>query len=191
MRSRSRLNFLAAATLGALGLLASPAAAEDVESPIGGPITINDGAVANPYPAEVKLTGADGEITDVDVVVRMSHASPDDVDMAIVSPERRVEMLMSDACGGQDLVNADLFFDQDASTGLSDLGPCAAGSFKATDHTSAGIENFPPPGPGTAATHDLDNFVGESPNGTWQLAVLDDSGGDVGSIASWSYGSPP
>jgi hypothetical protein len=47
--------------------------------------------------------------------------------------------------------------------------------------------SFPDPAPaGLYASPSLSVFNGSNPNGTWQLYVIDDAAGDVGSITGWS-----
>jgi Ca2+-binding RTX toxin-like protein len=68
---------------------------------------------------------------------------------------------------------------------LPDEGLITSGSYKATDFETGDFFNTPAPG-GPYGT-DFSVFNGINPNGTWSLYVVDDVGGDAGTIAGgWS-----
>lgn len=175
--------------MGVAALLASVAAppaasAEVLFSGAGEPVSI--GAATTPYPSELFVSGADGDIVDVNVNVTLSHTWPDDVDIALVSPSGDAEVLMSDACGSGNLASAQLTFNDEAAVPLTDNGPCSSGTFKPTN-IGIGDDNWSGEGPGVVESASLASFDGEFPNGTWELFVLDDvPGEDDGSISSWS-----
>jgi subtilisin-like proprotein convertase family protein len=147
----------------------------------GGPsIQVLDNQTANPYPAELTVEGADGPVADVNVTLTLSHAQPDDLDIAIVSPENVAVVLMSDACGAVDFNNTVIRFDSEASQALP-MNNCTSGTFLPTE---AGPATFPSPGPQNT-TSLLPMINGSDPNGQWRLFVVDDATNDVGSIASW------
>ena len=57
-------------------------------------------------------------------------------------------------------------------------------------------DDFPPPAPPPGPDDALSTFDGGSPNGAWNLYLVDDAGFDMGSITSWSLtittsGGPP
>jgi len=135
------------------------------------------------YPDEIEVQGADGNITDLNVSVTLSHTFPDDLDIMLVSPEGKPEILMSDACGSGDLSGSKLTFDNQAGSTLSDGGPCSAGTFQPTNFGVGDV--WPAPAP-TAENTQLGDYNGKDPNGTWELFATDDLGGDSGSISSWS-----
>jgi subtilisin-like proprotein convertase family protein len=176
----------------AIGAVAVPAAAhaETLVNNGGGAVTIASQAIGSPYPSVLKVDGGDGDIQDVNVRVTLTHTAPDDIDLAIVSPDGVAEVLMTDACGagpGTPISNVAITFDQQAGTSLTDDGPCATGTFKPTDIDigEGSPDNFVAPGPGASVDHNLDTMNGDDPNGDWRLFVLDDNVGDSGSIASW------
>ncbi len=70
--------------------------------------------------------------------------------------------------------------DDAAPTGLPDTGPLIDGTFKPTN--IGGGDTFAPPASGSAGGSALSVFNGITPNGVWLLYVMDDLGGDVGSI---------
>jgi Ca2+-binding RTX toxin-like protein len=92
---------------------------------------------------------------------------------------------MSDVGGSGDVNNVTLTFDPTAASFLPDSGPITSGSYKATDFVTGDVFNSPAPG-GPYGT-DFSVFNNTNPNGTWSLYVMDDEGGDAGTIAGgWS-----
>ena len=180
-----RFALCAAAALLGLAALATSARADTVDSENGDPITVNDFAAATPSPSQVDIQGADGEIETIQVLLRMTHTSPDDLDIALVSPEGDSEILMSDACGPGDLADGEFIFA--ASLGpvptMPDSGPCPPGSYAGSNY--APIDTWADIPGGNPTTANLANFLGENPNGTWGLHVVDDATTDTGSIATW------
>lgn len=162
-------------------LLAAQASAEVVDSEVGGPITVVEQGAAQPYPSFVKVEGADGEIVDVDVMLRTTHTKPHDLDIRIESPEGDDSVLISDACGNGPFASTDLVFDQDAADPLPVVGPCPDGGV----YRPANYVPTPDPVLGTPVA-DLDRLNGGDPNGIWNLFVYDDISPDSGTIASWS-----
>lgn len=165
-------------------LLASPAAAETLTTTQTEDVAIPSSGNGTPYPSTLFFQEGDGNITDINVSVTLSHTFPDDIDMALVSPDGDSEILMSDACGSDDLAAATITFDSEAGAPLPDGSPCTATAQPTNFGTG---DEWPAPGPGTGlTTTQLANFNGEDPNGLWRLFVVDDAGGDTGTILSWS-----
>lgn len=174
------------AAVAALAVLAPAAAAETLTVTQNTDVAIPVGGNANPYPSTLKVEGADGNITDLNAKITLSHTFPDDVDIALVSPSGDEEVLMADVCGGTDVASVVFTIDSDAGAPISDSGPCSSGTFQPTN-IGAGDEWGAPGGPGLVSTTQLGNFDGEVPNGEWDLFVLDDDGiGDGGTVESWS-----
>ncbi|HAZ43403.1 MAG TPA: hypothetical protein DCZ55_02685, partial [Cyanobacteria bacterium UBA11371] len=150
------------------------------------PISIPDFGGTSPYPAPITVSGVTGNITNLTVTLNnVSHTFPDDIDILLVGPGGQNVLLMSDAGGNADLNNVTLTFDDSAAAFLPNSSQITAGTYKPTDFETGDTFNAPAPaGPyGTA----LSAFNGSDPNGTWNLYVVDDFGGDSGSIAGgWS-----
>jgi subtilisin-like proprotein convertase family protein len=185
MEGMARRSLICAAVVA--GALAVPAAsqAETFASPDSGTVTINDNAKASPYPSEIKVQGGDGPIVDVNVFMNLTHDHPDDLDIALVSPSGNSTILTADNCLSTDLAGVALTFDQDATDPIPDNGSCTAGgTFRPAVGTGGGATVWPD-GPSPTAA-DLDTFVGEDPNGQWGLFVMDDTAGQIGSIARWN-----
>ena len=183
------LRYSLIATLCALVVPATADAAL-ISNNSGGAITINDindppnPRAATPYPSTIDITGGDGPITKVAVMLNgVTHNSAGDIDIALVSPSGAASILMSDACGtNTTITNLTFIFDQSAGAPLPAAG-CTTGTFQPADYAAG--DNFPAPGPGTGLTANLNNFNGTSANGDWRLFVVDDSAFQAGSIASW------
>jgi subtilisin-like proprotein convertase family protein len=153
--------------------------------------TIRDNTTATPYPTSINVSGMSGTISKVVVKINgLTHAFARDIDMLLVGPGGQKVMLMSDAGGNLAVSNATVTFDAAAAAAVPQTTAIATGIYKPTDYTFGGTtDNFPAPGPAPAAPPatpypaDLAVFNGTSPNGTWNLFVLDDGTGDVGNIS--------
>ncbi|WP_216628771.1 Calx-beta domain-containing protein, partial [Microcystis aeruginosa] len=150
------------------------------------PITIPDSGTSTPYPSTINVSGLSGNINSLKVTLtNLSHTWPDDIDVLLVGPTGTKALLMSDVGGFNSLSNVTLTFDPTATSLLPDEGIITSGSYKATDFETGDFFNSPAPG-GPYGT-DFSVFNGINPNGTWSLYVVDDVGGDSGTIAGgWS-----
>jgi hypothetical protein len=143
---------------------------------------------ANPYPGVVAVSGLPASGAGVYVqsvqINGFSHTWPADIDMVLVSPSGTATILMSDAGGSTDVVNANIVF---SDAGANFPAVITSGTYKLIN--TAGPDNFPAPGPGniTNINPTLASFspTGD-PNGNWNLYIRDQAGGDAGSITSWS-----
>jgi len=134
---------------------------------------------SSPFPSNINATGLPAlgvQITSV-TLNGLSHTFPGDLDIYLTSPSGQTVMLMSDAGGATDVVNVDLTFQDGAP--LLTAAAIVSGTYGPTDITpgDAGV----PAGYSTT----LSTFTG-NPNGNWGLFIIDDAGGDVGSLAGWS-----
>lgn len=159
------------------------------------PITIPNSGAATPYPSSIAVSGLPTSITKVSVSLNnYSHTFPDDVDMMLVAPNGTRFVIASDVCGNSPISNLNLILDDAAATIIPDAGTCTSTSYRPSNvgtadpfpapaSTSVAAENAAPSGTATFASR----FNGIDPNGTWNLFVVDDTAGDVGSIAGgWS-----
>jgi subtilisin-like proprotein convertase family protein len=162
---------------------------------------------ATPYPSTIDVSGVRGTITHVTATINgFSHTYVEDVDILLVAPfqpasDKQGVRLMSDV-GGQNVANGvTLTFDDAASLEVPenppDNTPFRSGTYRPTRGSSAGVNNlsygnlaprsFPDPAPPGAYSLHLSDLNGFSPNGTWSLYVINDTGGDHGSISGgWS-----
>ncbi|MBK7933087.1 MAG: VCBS repeat-containing protein [Acidobacteria bacterium] len=147
--------------------------------PVSGPASV--------YPSEINVSNQPGLVTGVQVnLTNFSHASPDDVDLILVGPNGNKVVLMSDVGGANAVTNLNLVFDDTAAASLPDSTILSSGTFKPTDLEPG--DTFPAPAPaGAPIGRMLSAFNGISPNGNWQLYLVDDNGSNAGSISSgWS-----
>lgn len=162
---------------GTIGDLTAVAAITDTS-----PITIPNSGQATPYPATLDASRLAGVVAKVTVTLRnISHTFPDDIDVLLVAPDGEMSLLMSDAGGGTDIVGVTLTFDDAAATPLPDGTALTTGSYQPTDYTAG--DTFAAPAPSGPYSATLTSFIGVDPNGVWSLYVMDDAGGDTGSIA--------
>jgi subtilisin-like proprotein convertase family protein len=197
--SRVRLAVLLAVG-GAIALLPGSAAAATFSSTA--PITINDypisacspgpdAAKATPYPSSIQVSHSKGYTTKVTATLNgFSHDYPGDVRMLLSGPLGQTTLLYNEAGGSTSVSNLTITFD-DAGATLS--APLVSGVFKPSqtpnNPQSCGApadRSFPAPAPAAPYGTALAAFNGTNPNGTWNLWVIDDAGGDSGTIAGWS-----
>ncbi|MBK8022713.1 MAG: matrixin family metalloprotease [Chloroflexi bacterium] len=140
--------------------------------------------LSGPNPAMRVVSGLETSITDVNVTLSgLYHTWPEDMDILLVSPAGQKVILMSDACGGFDLWNVSLTFDQSAASAINDT-ICGSGSYRPADYEPG--ETLPCPAPAGPYSTTLSTFDGANPNGTWSLWVCDDSVAEAGGLLSWS-----
>ena len=126
------------------------------------------------------VAGAGTYVWDVNVTVNITHTFAADLDFTLTSPSGTVVTLSTDNGGGNDNVFNGTTFDDQANPG-SQI-PYATQPNQVVDNTYANnvvAVSLTPEEP-------LSAFNGSDPNGTWTLKVVDDLGGDSGTINSWS-----
>jgi subtilisin-like proprotein convertase family protein len=140
---------------------------------------------ANPYPATIEVAGISETVSGLRVRLNgLSHTFPDDLDVFLMAPDGTVCALMSDAGGGNDLVNVDLTLDDRAANTLPNSTTIVPGSYRPINHSTSA--ESPPPGTAGTIKTSLAALVAGEVNGTWKLFVTDDSSSDLGSIGSWT-----
>jgi len=120
----------------------------------------------------VAVQGLPTRLLDVDVRVQVSHPRGQDLDFSLTSPSGTRIELATDLGGDFPDVYADTFFDDHAPLVASDAQPDEGGApffFSAVVPEGA-----------------LGAFVGEDPNGDWTLDVVDDAGGNEGTLERWA-----
>lgn len=156
-----------------------PASAQTFTNPA--PISIPDSGPATPYPSNIAVAGLAGNIISLTVTLfGLSHTFPDDIDILLVGPTGVKLLLMSDVGGFDDANGITLTF-MDGAPGLPDSGQLVSGTFAPTNFGTG--DTFPAPAPGGPYASLLSAFNGTNGNGLWSLYVVDDLGGDVGSIS--------
>lgn len=147
------------------------------------------GQAASLYPAPVVVSGEVGVVQRVSVTLNgFSHAFPADVDFLLVSPSGRKAVLMSDfGAGSPGVSNINVTLDDYAarpvpSTVTGNTGvPFVTGTYRPAN--SGTTDLFPAPAPAAPYVYTLSAFNGDSPNGTWNLYIIDDANLDGGSIS--------
>ncbi|MFZ1369591.1 MAG: choice-of-anchor J domain-containing protein [Ferruginibacter sp.] len=160
------------------------------------PITINTSGPATPYPSNLVVAGL--PVTGASVrsvtITGLNHSWSSDVDILLQSPSGQNVVLVSDIGSSGDYINRIYTFDDAAATTMpSTSPPPASGTYRPTNIGAADTWIAPGPGAINQATPTLATFTGDY-NGTWKLFVVDDLGGDGGSITggySITFVTPP
>jgi subtilisin-like proprotein convertase family protein len=146
---------------------------------------------ASPSPSNITVSGIVSPVAKVTVKLNhLSHTYPRDLDILLVDPNSQgFVILMSDAGGSGDASNVDLTFDDAATATLPEDSQIISGTYKPTDYPP--LDSFPVIS-GGSIPHQLSEFNGLDPNGTWHLYVVDDNAQDTGSIAlGWTLTITP
>ena len=188
----SGTGYIGGSPTGAIGTIVSEETLPIFSNP--NQITIPDQGSSTPYPSTISVSGLSGTINSLTVTITgLSHAYSDDIDLLLVGPTGARSLLMSDVGSTNGLNNITLTFDPAATSFLPDDGQLSSGSYKPTNVDTSDLFNAPAPGGPYGA--DFSVFNNSNPNGIWSLYVMDDAGGDAGTIAGgWSMligtGSP-
>lgn len=144
-------------------------------------IATPDSGPASLYPSQIVASGFTGMITKVRVILNnVSHTFPGDYDILLVGPGGRSTLLMSDCGSDFDLNNVTLTFSE-GGLFLPDNGQITAGTWRPTNYGGA-TDTFPP-NAAQSYSASLAVFNNISPNGNWNLYVVDDATQDSGTIA--------
>ena len=162
--------------------------AEDFEAPRYNQfIAIIDNSEADRYNSRVAVSGMDGRIVDVNLILRnVAHDRPEDISVLLEHAGRSVVM-MRRAGGEFALAGANIVFDNDADESIPDSGPIVGNrAYDPRDYDAANT----PFGGGAPTANDsgnlgLDFFNGVTANGDWTLWVRDDRAPISGSLDGW------
>lgn len=168
----------------------------------------NPPGVGSIYPSPITVTGLSGTVSDVNVTLTgITAPRPRNLDFLLVAPSGQTLIIMADAGGtaGCGITNVNITLDDSAVTLLpnNDVNGCppdtpiVSGTYRPTNIVfGSEVDTFPSPAPagpynqpapsGSATFASV--FNGLSPNGTWNLYVVDDEvGGGVSTISGgWS-----
>ncbi|RYD46969.1 MAG: lamin tail domain-containing protein, partial [Verrucomicrobiaceae bacterium] len=140
---------------------------------------------ATPYPSSLNVSGLPGGISRMTVTLNgFSHTWPSDVDIMLVAPDGTSAIIFSDVGSDIDANSLTLTLDDSSPALLPSSSALTSGSYRPTNVGSGDVFSSPAPSPNSNVL--LSSFNGISPNGTWNLFVMDDSVGDGGSIAGWT-----
>lgn len=118
-----------------------------------------------------------GEVLDVDVTLDVTHTSPDQLDVYLISPTGTTVTLSTDNGGGNDDVFSGVTFD--------DQAPAREGQMSAANVRNVTFANLEPVGV-VQPEGALGAIVGDAALGPWALVIVDDSGGTTGMLQGWS-----
>jgi subtilisin-like proprotein convertase family protein len=174
----------------------------------GWSLSIDTSVTAQPYPSALQVSGVQGTVTDVDLVLHgLVNVVLADLDLLLVGPAGQQAVVMSDVGTFAPVQQVNLLLDDEAAYAMynvpgtsldsvpADLvrqGPMPAsvsGTFRPRDVDEAGAaaDFFSSPAPDTAgAGSALSVFDGTDPNGQWRLFVMNDGWHAGGWLTDWS-----
>jgi subtilisin-like proprotein convertase family protein len=133
----------------------------------------------------IPVAGGPTSITDLNVIVGLTHSYCADIDIILVPPAGNAYIHLTSDNGG----NGDNFnftrFDQSASIAISAGGGVAVAPFNGNFRPEGGTiswrsgASIPLPGPALA---NLNAVNGTDSNGNWRLIIDDDANGDFGTL---------
>ncbi|MFO0857788.1 MAG: proprotein convertase P-domain-containing protein [Phycisphaerales bacterium] len=141
--------------------------------------------------ATIDVSGFTGTVTDLNVVVNITHTFDGDLDYILIPPGGTgVQFLHLSTDNGS---TGDNFtytrFDNEAAVVIPTTGAPYCGDYRpeggsmATGWAAVSPYSLAELGTGVA---DLTAFNGINPNGTWTLVIDDDLGGDTGVLQHWA-----
>ncbi len=158
------------ATGNALASFAPPACGATSSASFGtnAPTAILDVATVT---STINVSGMGSYLWDLDLTTFIQHTFAADLDITLTSPVGTTVTITTDNGGANDDVFNGTLWDDSASVPV-------------TDNVFTNLVTATPLQPEAA----LARFIGEDPNGTWTITIVDDLGGDVGSLNSATLG---
>jgi hypothetical protein len=151
------------------------------------PITIPDTGTVAPYPATINVSGMAGSITNLTLTLKnLTTPAPHDLEMLLVGPTGQKAIVFSSAGGGT-ASNILVTLDDAVSYALPPTPfPIPTGTYRPTD--LGHVDPFPSPAPAGPYTAAMSTFKGLSPDGNWNLYVIDTVAGNGASTIAggWS-----
>jgi uncharacterized repeat protein (TIGR01451 family)/uncharacterized delta-60 repeat protein len=145
-------------------------------------ITIRDDTSALPYPSSILVSNVNGVVSKATLTLtNLSHTSPSDIDMLLVSPGGQNMLPLAHNGGRNSITNVTLTLDDDAATPVPIGGTIVSGTNRPNPNLPVPV--FPVPAPPAPYATNLMACIGSNPNGIWSLYVIDDTPLDSGSIA--------
>ncbi|MCC7376103.1 MAG: proprotein convertase P-domain-containing protein [Verrucomicrobiales bacterium] len=152
------------------------------------PVLINDSGVAGgpaastPSPSSITVSGLVGKIRSLKVtLLGLQHPRPKDLDILLVGPNNHRVMLMSDAGSDVAVQNLQMLFD-DTGVVVPELSALSSGTFKPSDYNGSDADTIPGLAAGGTSATTLNSFssFNITPNGRWDLYIVDDTGNTRG-----------
>jgi subtilisin-like proprotein convertase family protein len=145
------------------------------------PISIPNSGQASPYPSDIVVSGVE-TVQKVTVTINsLTHTFPDDLNFLLVGPAGQNAIIWSDRGDGFDVSNIVVTLDDDAAIPLPDSTVITSGTYQPANSGTG--DTWPAPAPAPLGDSALSIFNGTDPNGTWSLYLVDDAGGDLGTIS--------
>jgi subtilisin-like proprotein convertase family protein len=164
-------------------------------------ISIPDSGPGSPYPSPVTVSGIAGTAAVRVRLFGLTHTFPGDLDFLLVGPGGQKMVIMSDVGSSAGVTNADIILEDAAAANMPTTATSVAGTWRPTN--SGTTDTFPAPAPaapyehpapgGTATFASVFGTNGTNMNGTWNLYLVDDAGGDLGALnGGWaiSFSTP-
>jgi subtilisin-like proprotein convertase family protein len=169
---------LATATAGALAAPASAAPDQSVTGASTVAMIIPDSGPSTPASTSITIPAGRGQVKDVDVTLNgLSHTYMADLEVTLTHDGTTVKLLDEAGDTADDTTLRTYTLDDEAAAVVpSSATLTPSGSYKPTDASET---------PAPVATS-LAPFDGMNTGGTWELAIVDQAGGDEGSLAGWS-----
>lgn len=179
---------LGALLLALAALLLAPRLAAAASYTNSEPITIPTAGEATPTPSAITVDGVRAPISRVVVTLhKFGHTNPEDVDVLLVAPNGKKVVLMSDACGADDITDYTWTFDSTAATPIPRTSSCDDFIYAPANYP--GDADSWPSAPAGDTASSLAYVRGDDPNGAWRLYVSDDHSLHGGEIkGGWSLG---
>lgn len=133
----------------------------------------------------IAVSGVSLPICKLDLVTDLAHTFPGDLDITLTSPNGTIVTLTTDNGAGNDNIFAGTVWDDFANP--AGQVPYTTNDGLTTDHAYVNLTTATP----LVAEESLGAFLGELANGDWVLTISDDTGGDGGSLNSWSINFTP
>lgn len=152
-----------------------------------GPFNIPGAGSSGPasvYPITFNVTDSGNVVWVAITLSGLSHTWFDDIDALLVSPAGTAVLFLSDAGGSSDPDpnGAYTFRDDIDFPEIPDGAAAPAGTYNTSSYGTG--DAFPAPAPAGPYGGNLTLFLGEAISGTWSLYIVDDAGGDIGSLQS-------
>jgi len=144
----------------------------------GTPVPIPDFG-GGPITSTIDVSGLTGTIWDVNALTFITHTWNADLQFTIESPSGTIVTLSTNNGSSADDVFNGTVWDDQASPGGQVPYVTTAGLVTDNPYVS-GVPASP-----LAPEEALSAFIGEIPNGTWTITVVDTSSGDVGTLNAW------
>ncbi|MBI1190558.1 MAG: hypothetical protein GC200_07785 [Tepidisphaera sp.] len=129
----------------------------------------------------INVSGGPSNVTDVNVIVQITHTWDADIDMVLQGPSGYVTLSTDNGGSGDNMFTTR--FDDAATTSITS----GTAPFDGNYRPETTFNNYGGGNPFTGTAYGaLSGFNGGAADGAWTLYIYDDAGGDVGTLQYWS-----